>query len=146
MLMGGRPARVIVTVGTRDGAVSSQSSEVEIETYWHKIPEFNPDRWFEYTLIAATHRVLQFDFADRLGAEAKQLTLHPNYLIGRPGGCEICILGYVYITPYGDPADLHRLTQFNLSCLPRIRPCVDEADIMPAAWKQYLAEHTQARN
>jgi hypothetical protein len=69
------------------------------------------------------------------------MTLHPNYLISRPGGCEICISGYVHFTPYADPGDIRRLMQLNLSCLTRIHPCLDQNDIMPAAWKQYLAEH-----
>lgn len=142
MLMGGRPARIVAIVGMRDGVVWSKEFAVSIETYWHDIPEFSQDRWIEYSLMADTRSVPQIDFSARTwDRDRLQLTLHPNYLISRPSGCEICILGYVHFTRYADPGDIHRLMQLNLSCLTRIRPCVDQTDIMPAAWKQYVAEH-----
>jgi hypothetical protein len=140
MVMGGRPAKVTAIVGVRDGVVWSKGFSVGIETYWHNIPEFNPNRWFEYSLLADARSVPRFDSHDQARNDL-QLTLHPNYLISRPDGCEVCILGYVKFTPYADPSDLHRLMQLNLSCLTRLRPCLDQSDIMPAAWKQYLAEH-----
>ncbi len=145
MLIGGRPGRIIVSIIIRDGVVWSQSSSVDIETYWHNIPDFNPNRWFEYiVLVAVVHRVPASEIVHPRQFDSQQLNIHPSYVIGRPGGCEVCILGYLYITPEADQADIRRLTQINLSCLTRIRPCVDELDIMPAAWKQYLAEHPQA--
>lgn len=139
MLLGGRPATITASAGMRDGVVWSKGFSVVIETYWHNIPDFNPDRWFEYSLIATTGSVPQLDFSGQNWVDP-QITLHPNYIISRPGGCEICIMGYVHFTPYADPADIRRLMQLNLSCLTRIHPCLDQSDIMPAAWKQYLEE------
>lgn len=138
-LMGGRPAQIDANVGMRDGVVWSKGYMVHIDTYWHNIPGFDPGYWIEYGLIADAHSVPQFDTSGRdwLGY---QRPLHPNYRIGRPGGCDICILGFVHFTPYADPGDIRRLMQLDLSCLTRVRPCLDQNDIMPGAWKQYLAE------
>jgi hypothetical protein len=141
MVIGGRPAKVTATVGMRDGVAWSKGFLVYIETYWHNIPKADSDRWFEYALIAGLHSVPRFDYGRTLDGD--QFTRHPNYVISRPGGCEGCIEGYVNFTHYADPADIHRLMQLNLSCLTRIRPCLDQSDIMPAAWKQYLREHPQ---
>jgi hypothetical protein len=141
MLMGGRPARILATIGMRDGVVWSKGFSVSIETYWHNVREFGKDNWIEYELIADIHSVTRFDFS-RETWEGSQLVLHPNYLISRPSGCEICVLGYVHFTPNSDPGDIHRLMQLDFSCLTRMRPCVDQIDIMPAAWKQYLAERS----
>ncbi|HEX3375225.1 MAG TPA: hypothetical protein VHS29_00075 [Candidatus Acidoferrales bacterium] len=135
MLMGGRPARSIVTVGMHEGVVPSLEFFVGIETYRHH----NLGGWNEYTLGAVIRGVPRFDVFDR-SRNGAQLTLHPNYLINRPSGCEGCEEAYVYFTPSTEPADVLRLVQPNLSCLTRILPCLDEIDILPAAWKQHLAE------
>jgi hypothetical protein len=46
-----------------------------------------------------------------------QLRLHPNYEIGRPGGCEVCVYGWVKFTPYARREDVHRLMELNFACL-----------------------------
>jgi hypothetical protein len=61
-------------------------------------------------------------------------------VIGRPGGCEGCVMGWVKFSPYADSGDIRRLTNFDLSCLTRWRACMTQEDIMPDAWKQYPAE------
>ena len=128
--IGGRPAKVIGTVGMRDGTVWSKGFQTSIEAYWH-VDEFT-------ALISNVESIPQFDSSSRYNGDP-QLTLHPNYVIRRQSGC--CDdFGYVRFTPQADPNDVHRLMQFDLSCLTRIRPCVDQSEIMPAAWKQYLAE------
>jgi hypothetical protein len=128
--VGGHPSRVIATVGMRDGVVWSKGFSVSIETYAHNDPDVLWDGY--YTLIAASHTVSRF---------ANGVSLqHPNYAIGRPGGCEICVMGWVEFTPYADPADIRRLTQLDLSCLTRWRPCRTQSDIMPVAWAEYVAE------
>lgn len=132
MTAGGRPASVVGSVGMRDGVVWSKGLEVNIETYWSY-----GDGLGEYTLIADTHSVPRFH---RYGSENLQLRLHPDYEIGRPGGCDTCELGWSHFTPYAASTDVRRLMQLDLSCLTRIRPCLDQSDIMPAAWGQYLAE------
>lgn len=135
---GGRPAKVIANIGMRDGIVWSKGISVWIETLAHPTGR-SGDEFVEFGLIAGVNTVPRFDYYG--GPEiAPQLMLHPNYDIGRPGGCEICVMGWVKFTPYATSEDIHRLMQLNLSCLTQWHPCVTQADIMPAAWKEYLAE------
>jgi hypothetical protein len=131
MLTGGRPAKVIATVGMRDGTVWSKGFQASIEAYWH-VDEL-------IALISNVESIPQFGSSTPDHGDP-QLTVHPNYVINRQGGC--CDdLGYVRFTPQADPDDVHRLMQFDLSCLTRLHPCVHQSDLMPAAWAQYLAEH-----
>lgn len=65
---------------------------------------------------------------------------HPDYVIGRPGGCEGCVIAYSRFTPFADPAKVKVLMQFNLDCITHLVPCRDPMDIMPGAWKEYLDE------
>jgi hypothetical protein len=134
LLLGGRPAVVGASLGMRDGIVWSKEFTGYLETFAHGVPNV----WDgEYSLIADIRSIPKFD---RYEARNPQLMLHSNYVIGRPGGCEICISGWVHFTPYADPDDVHRLMAVNLSCLIRLHPCQTQQDIMPNAWAQYLAE------
>lgn len=133
MVTGGRPAKVIATVGMRDGTVWSKGFQASIETYWH-VDEF-------IALISNVESIPQFD-PSAPDHNDPQLTLHPSYVINRVRGC--CDdIGYVRFTPQANPDDVRRLMQFDLSCLTRMRPCVNQSDMLPAAWAQYLAEHRQ---
>jgi len=137
---GGHPARIAASIGMRDGIIWGKGISVGIETYARNGTWTSSDGGpVEYTLIASAQSVSRFSFYET-GLYNPQLALHPDYAIGRPGGCEICVMGWVKFTPYAAPTDTRHLTQFNLSCLTRWHPCLDQNDIMPAAWKQYLAE------
>lgn len=140
MRVGGHPARIAVDIGMRDGIVWSKGISVAVETYARNGTWTSSDGGpMEYTLIASAQSVLRFSFYET-GLYNPQLALHPDYAIGRPGGCEVCVMGWVKFTPYAAPADVRRLMQFDLSCLSRWHPCLDQHDIMPDAWTQYLAE------
>lgn len=139
MHVGGHPAHIEAGISVRDGIVWRKSFSVSIET------DVNNDRAFfganvEYALVAETGTVSRFTNGD------EQLTLHPHYAIGRPGGCEICVMGWAKFTPYAEPSDAQRLMQLDLSCLTRWHPCVTQSDIMPAAWAQYVAERPRVEN
>jgi len=140
MIMGGRPAKVIANVGMHDGVVWSKGFTVNVETYWHNIPGLYAGSWGEFALISHVGSVPQFDSSSP-GYGDPQLRLHPSYIIRRQAGCCFFNEGYVHFTPYTDPGNIQRLMQFNLSCLTGMRPCLDQIDIIPAAWKQYLAEN-----
>jgi hypothetical protein len=134
LLAGGRPAVVGSSVGMRGGIVWSKEFTIYLETFAHGVPNV----WDgEYSLIADIRSIPRFD---QYESHNPQLLLHPNYAIGRPGGCEICVSGWVHFTPFTDPKDVQRLMTINLSCLIRLHPCQTQQDIMPNAWAQYLAE------
>jgi hypothetical protein len=65
---------------------------------------------------------------------------HPEYWIGKPGGCTGCIKFETGFTPLAGREKIQELTDFNLSCLTSLIPCTKEADIMPSAWKQFQKE------
>jgi hypothetical protein len=140
MLMGGRPARIVASVGMRDGVIWSKAYSVEIQNYWHNIPGLNDGRWGNFALIAVERSVSSFDLSDTNHLDP-QLTLHPGYLIRRQAGCCDFLQGNVEFTPLADPNDIRRLMRLSLSCLTQIRPCTNLPEIMPAAWEEYLIEH-----
>jgi hypothetical protein len=140
MLMGGRPAKVTATLGMRDGVVWSKGFTINIETYWHNSRGSHGSNWDEFTLISHVGSVPLIDSSSPDYGDP-QLLRHSSYIIRRQAGCCFFNEGFVHFTPYADPGDIQRLMQFNLSCLTRIRPCLDQIEIMPAAWKQYLAEN-----
>jgi hypothetical protein len=135
--LGGRPARVIALIEIRNGVIWAKSLfvNVEVTDYGAK------DSATEYTLIADARTVSHFP----LHLRDSNVAFHPEYRIGRPDGCEICVMGFFEFTPYADPQLVRRFEQFDLSCLSRIwHKCTSQADIMPAAWSSYEAEVARA--
>ena len=132
---GGRPAEVLADLQVHDGIVWKKGLRVVIVAY-------SPTLFagvHEYSLMADAGTLARFRGSTSNSVDP-QVTLHPNYTIGAPDGCEICIFGWVYFTPYADRADIRRLMQFDLSCLTRFHQCLTQADLMPLAWSQYQAE------
>jgi len=139
MRAGGHPAKIVADVGMREGIVWSKGISIWIETYVHDVEICSGSEWCEYTLMAQTGSASSFRLHHSSWV-GPQLMLHPNYSIGRPDGCEGCVLGWAKFTPYADPADVHRLMELNLSCLTKWHPCRTQMDIMPNAWTQYEAD------
>jgi len=71
-----------------------------------------------------------------------QRILHPEYWVGKNGGCTGCIKFETGFTPLAGRDKIRELTDFNFSCITRILACTTEADIMPRAWKEYQEELT----
>jgi hypothetical protein len=135
LLVGGRPARVRAYLVVRNGLVWAKGFSVAMEV----TPGGEGEPWSHvssYSLIGEARSVPRFG---AIGSWA-ELALHPNYIIGKPGGCTTCLMVYANFTPYADVADVNRLMQFDLSCLTRWHPCRREGDLMPAAWEQRLRE------
>jgi hypothetical protein len=134
--LGGRSATVTADVSVRDGLVENKAFRVNILVSPQETDLFGP---FGYSLIgrASTSQ------ASETRSWPTGTSRHPEYYIGQPSGCEICVSVYTVFTPYADPTDIQRLMQFNLSCLTRWRsPCRTQGDIMPAAWKEAQDDRT----
>lgn len=69
-----------------------------------------------------------------------QRLIHPEYWIGKPGGCEGCIKLMSSTSPRAEKKKIYELTDFELSCITRWSPCTTEADVLPSAWRQYQQE------
>lgn len=129
-LVGGRPARILAGLTVRNGVVWGKSYTADIE-----VPAKSFFDEYGYTLIGEARSQSRF-----VSVFEPELQLHPDYMVGKPGGCKTCLMVYARFTPYAAPSDVQRLMQLDLSCLTRLRPCREQADIMPAAWGQYLKE------
>ena len=72
--------------------------------------------------------------------------LHPTYSVGKPGGCEGCLMVWAMFLPEASRPDIDRLAQFDLSCMTRrLHPCRFQNDIMPAAWQPHLDDQAQEK-
>lgn len=131
MRLGGHPAEIFASVGMRGGVVWKMNFSVTIETHGSEF-----DGW-DYGLIGSVETIPRFETQTNIDSS---LNGHIDYEIGQPGGCEICVMGWVKFTPYADDVDIKRLMQFDLSCLTRSRSCEKQMDLMPTAWAQHLAE------
>jgi hypothetical protein len=101
-------------------------------------PEVGPEAPFAgngYTLMGSAEGVSRF-----LAGYSPAPASHPQYKIGTPYGCTGCLAVWVSFTPYGNPAEIQRLMNINLDCITRWNPCREKGDIMPSAWRQYIAE------
>lgn len=138
LFLGIRPANVFATVGTRDGVVWSKGFSVRMEV----LSSAQDGRRYEYTLVSGAYVVPQLPETNA-GLFEEDLQLHPNYTIGSPSGCMGCIAVWAKFTPYTEAPDVHRLMQFNLSCLSSWRACTEQSDIMPVAWAEHEADRVR---
>jgi hypothetical protein len=126
--LGGRLSAVRVKVSVRNGIVWGKFFDVRVTVSERE------DRVFDssgYWLMGRASTVESIDTA-RWPSQS-----HPEYRIGQPSGCKICVEVYTIFTPTADPRDIERLTEFDYSCLTRwTHPCRTQGDIMPAAWKE----------
>jgi hypothetical protein len=136
--LGARPALVNAQITIRDGIAWGKGITVVVTTPGHRDKQ---GYWPDYELIGRVESVSGFHNRSSEAFETEMLR-HPDYVIGRPGGCDgPCVEGYVLFTPYAADEDVRRLMHFDLSCLTRWRyPCRTQADIMPFAWAQYEQE------
>jgi hypothetical protein len=132
--IGGKPAYVRAGWGVDEGRIWTKGFNVWVEVPPRRGRKPEDDR-VEYTLIGSADSISHLP-----SREWPTFSLHPNYMIGTPAGCEICLHVYTKFTPYADGADVQRLMTFNLACLTAWHPCRERGDIMPLAWKQYLTE------
>lgn len=134
MALGGQLAEVRIQLEFVNGVFYSDS--IGVYLYVAPYREGHEGCCPEYTLMAAAYI---FRETPRSGSVPPvPEPLHPNYWVG-PKPCDGCRLVRVTFTPEANSAEVNRLMQFDLSCLNRWwHPCRTEADIMPAAWRQFL--------
>jgi hypothetical protein len=138
MFVGAHPARVTATIVIDDAIVWGKGFDVGIDAPpYAEAGGLATDN--DYMLAGSAESRSRFDAFDRPAT----VLLHPNYVIGKPSGCEICVAVYAEFTPYADSHDVQRLMQFNFSCLTRWKPCRTQNDIMPVAWREYVDDHAK---
>lgn len=135
--VGGRPAEIRASWEVEAGRVWGKGFGVFVQVPPQPGQSLGGDEG--YALIGTSNSVSHFPF----GYERVQLVMHPNYVVGTPGGCEICLAVYARFTPFADAADQERLLTFNLACLTAWHACRERGDIMPLAWHQYLVERAR---
>lgn len=133
--LGGHPGRVTVSLEMRDGKVSGESVFVSVEAYGHPIGwsgDFRQEFSLGARFYSVDHLPTKYDLGFKLDHPEYEISWHP---------CTVCALGIVVFTADAAANDIGRLTQINTACFTRWRPCLTQADIMPAAWKQFMAEN-----
>jgi len=133
--LGGRPVLVHASFTVIDGVLWGKSFDASIVVPPRSFSDYG------YTLIGKAGSASRLS---RFGPEP-QLALHKDYLIGRPGGCEGCLMAYARFTPNAHPSDVQRLMNFDLSCITRWQPCLELEQLMPQAWPQYLADQDRVQ-
>ena len=73
------------------------------------------------------------------------MTDHPDYFVGRPGACEGCYIGWVHFVPHLGKEQLAHITDFQLDCFTKWKPCELTEDILPMAAPYHLYDQ-EARN
>ena len=133
MQVGGRPVQINAEVALHKGVAWGKGFHVLLGVPAYRAPE---SLWPDYTLMGNAQSVSRFS------SLSGPPVVHPDYLVGRPGGCDgPCREIHFDFTAYTDPSVSDRLMQFDLSCLTRwVHPCRVEGDIMSSAWAQYEVE------
>jgi hypothetical protein len=126
--LGGRGAAIVGGLVVRNGLIWGKSFQLDV-----LIPDGG------YFLMADAASVSRFS-----NEPVGWIIRHPEYYVGIPGACESCKSIYARFTPFAVPGIVRALmTDINLDCLTRYIPCTNESDIMPATWKQVIAERKQ---
>ena len=147
---GGRYSRVVASFTVHKGSIWRESLGVAVSAQKGG-RRVKPDD-FALTLIVDTksrQRLRTSPDGDWwIMGDDDQLATHPYYKEGRPGGCKIsCEEAVVTYSTHTPPAEIERLSQFNLSCLTRFNPCMELEQVLPAArdWHLYKDEEVDLR-
>jgi hypothetical protein len=140
---GGRPTALLVSFTVHDGTLWRETAEIAVAATPKLLSGTDE---FPLTLIVETKsrqrlRKTKDDWWI-MGAD-DQLAEHPYYKAGRPGGCKInCEEAVVTYSTRTPPAEIERLTSFNLSCLTQFSSCMELEQLLPAAkdWRLYHEE------
>lgn len=146
-LFGGRMTKLVVSFTVHDGTIWRETAGIAVAA---SPGLFSANDEFPLTLIVTTksrQRLRESEDDWWIMGTDEQLAKHPYYKAGRPGGCEInCEEAVVTYSTRTPPAEIDRLTSFNLSCLTQFSSCVELDQLLPAAkdWHLYHEEENSA--
>jgi hypothetical protein len=136
-LLGGRYCNLVATFTVQDGVI--------LRTTAHMIVDVPPRAWdwngYGYQLIIATksrQRLRRTKSDWWIMGSDEDLSEHPYYKVGRPGGCTSCEEAVVTYSTYTPAAEIERLSSFDFSCLTRFLACTTLEEVLPAATGWYL--------
>lgn len=148
-MYGGRRAHVRACARVIHHVVWGILFQVDLEIWAPPDESSNVKEWRQQNILSgAAVRVSRFGIPD----DWQGLALHPNYVIeeGLPPRGQVRMPDvYARFGPHAEPADISRLSSFDLSCLTRLAPCREPRDLMPEAAAQFAKEEPQleqARN
>ena len=138
--LGGRGSAFTFSFTVRDGTIWRESSAFGVGVSRRQIKRKNDfDKSLQRDALSyqRLQSTLENPFAYLGGADG--LVGHPYYKVSRPGGCmPDCQIGKVYFSTHTPPAEIERLTSYDLSCMTRFRPCARLEDLLPAAAEWHL--------
>jgi hypothetical protein len=138
--LGWRDTLFSVRFVVQDGKIVRTRTVLRLE-----VADSGPPEHWQYSLGFVSQvrsRLKRSSFSEHeawiLGSD-EQLDDHPDYKVGRPGGCENCENAELTYTDTLPHSDLARLTAYDLSCLTRFHPCTQTGDLLPAGrdWHLY---------
>ncbi len=142
--LGGRGAQFKASFTVRNGTIWRESTGIAVVASSRKEQK---EDVFDRTLsvFAQSRQRLHPTIEDPFSfmGPDEQLAQHPFYRVGRPSGCMInCEIASINFSTRTPPAEIERLTSFNLSCFTRFNPCAELGDVLPAAkdWHLYDEE------
>jgi hypothetical protein len=130
-LLGGRPATIHGDIRVRKNVVWGKGIRAVVVSHFRRTVDEDS---YDYTLVGEAGS----------GSPMTISSLHPEYGVDSWAGC--CIDAQVIFTPYTDPADVNRLMDIDFSCLTRRTPCKTQAEILPTAWNESVAEEKSGEN
>jgi hypothetical protein len=131
--LGGRIAGINFQFKVQDGVIVQTRTEFDVES----TSSLAHDKAEGSLVIIAQSR----QSLNNAMGNNEQLARHPNYKVGRPGGCESCLMANISYTPQISQSEITRFTSFDLSCFTRFHECVILEQILPASREWHLYEY-----
>jgi hypothetical protein len=140
-ILGGNWANMDAVFIVQDGSIVRTRMQLQIEIpHEHFIPQPREAEGFLQVVAKSRPSLTQSlkPPSSWVLGRNEQLAEHPDYKVGRPGGCESCLDAEVTYALNTSPAEVLSLTNYQLDCLTS-KPCSHLEDLLPAArdWHLY---------
>ena len=136
-LLGGRYSVINLAFVVQDGAIWRTQVYVNLQV---SPKPFAPEDE-GYLLIVGSRSQQALRYAEGGGnvrGSDDDLSMHPYYKAGRPGGCTNCLMVGITYSTHTPQSEIQRLTSFNMSCLTRFFSCKMPEDLLPAAKEWHI--------